>query len=133
MKRFLVIAAIAVAAVFLLIPSAQAQGHRAFAMNAQNGSAESGAVLLTPLGDKTRVEIVLANSPSGIAQPAHVHEGPCAKLNPKPKWGLASVVDGYSVTTINVPMDTLVGANYAVNVHKSGSEIGTYVSCGDLK
>lgn len=132
MKNLLALAALV--GTFLIAPAAQADGgHRVFALSAQNGSGESGAVILTPLGGKTRVEIALGGSPASTPQPAHFHVGPCSKLTPKPTYGLASVIDGYSVTTIDVPIDTLLSGGFAVNVHKSGPEASVYVACGDIK
>ena len=60
-------------------------------MGAQNKSGESGSAKLTPEGDQTKVEITLKGGPKGVAQPAHVHEGSCAKLDPKPKYPLSNV------------------------------------------
>jgi len=133
MKKLLTLGALACGVVLFTSPVLADGGHRVFALSAQNGSGESGAVVLTPLGSKTRVEIALGGSPAGVSQPAHVHLGPCSKLTPKPSYGLASVVDGYSVTTLDVPIDTLLNGSFAVNVHKSGPEAAIYVSCGDLK
>jgi hypothetical protein len=42
------------------------------------------------------------------------------------------MVDGVSVTTLDVPLAKLTGGGFAVNAHKSTTEIGTYVSCGEL-
>src|SRR5919108_2454625 len=79
-------------------------------MHAQNKSGESGSAKLTAEGtDKTRVEISLKGAPKGTAQPAHIHEGTCAKLDPKPKYGLENVVDGKSSTVVPVGMDALLG------------------------
>jgi hypothetical protein len=133
MKKLLALAALT-CGVVLCAPAAQAvDGHHVFPLLAQNGSGEIGAVVLTPVGTKTRVEIALGDSPPGVEQPAHVHVGPCSKLNPKPAYGLASVVDGYSVTTLDVPVDTLLNGTFAVNVHKSATDASVYVACGDLK
>lgn len=99
---------------------------------AQNGSAELGTVTLTAQGDKTRVDVALANAPTDVPQPAHIHDGPCAKLNPKPKYPLTNVVDGTSTSLVDVPMAQLTAGTFAVNVHKSTSDIPTYVACGDL-
>ena len=100
-------------------------------IHAQNKSGESGTAKLTPEGaDKTRVEISLKGGPSGTPQPAHIHEGTCKKLDPKPKYGLESVVDGKSSTIVPVGIDTVRGM--AINVHKSADDIKTYVSCGDI-
>jgi len=100
-------------------------------MHAQNKSGETGTAKLTPEGpDKTRVEITLKGAPKGTPQPAHIHEGSCAKLDPKPKQGLENVVDGKSTTVVPVSLDSVRGM--AINVHKSTNDIKTYVSCGDI-
>jgi len=109
-----------------------ASGHKVYAVAAQNGSGEIGTVTLVPLGTKTRVEVAIAGTPDGVAQPAHIHEGTCDKLNPKPKYPLSSVVDGTSTTTVDVPMSTLIAGGFAVNVHKSSTDIATYGACGIL-
>ena len=102
-------------------------------MKAQNKSGESGSARLTPEGpDKTRVEIMLKGGPKGTPQPAHIHEGTCAKLDPKPKQGLENVVDGKSSTVVPVGIDSLTSGKMAINVHKSKEEINTYVSCGNI-
>jgi hypothetical protein len=127
-------AAVATAALLVLaVPALAADGpHRVFAIAAQNGSGELGTVTLTAVGEKTRVDIALANAPTDAAQPAHIHEGTCAKLNPRPKYALANVVDGTSTYMVDAPMASLVAGGLAVNVHKSTTDIPTYVACGDL-
>ena len=134
MHRVRILAALgACAALSLALPASAADpAHRVYVLAAQNGSGEAGTVTLTPMGDRTRVEIALVGAPNETAQPAHVHPGSCAKLDPKPKYPLASVVDGYSTTTIDVPISQLTSGDLAVNVHKSASELPKYVSCGDL-
>ena len=107
-------------------------GHHVYALGTQNASGELGTVTLTALGDKTRVEIALANAPADVPQPAHIHAGTCAKLDPKPKYPLAVVLDGISTSVVDVPMAQLVGGGFAVNVHKSTTDIPTYIACGDL-
>jgi hypothetical protein len=96
-------------------------------------SGERGTARLTPEGDKTKVELSLSGGPKGTAQPAHIHEGSCAKLDPKPKYGLENVVDGKSTTEVPVSIETLTAGGLAVNVHKSGQDIKTYVACGNIK
>jgi hypothetical protein len=102
-------------------------------LGAQNKSGETGSAKLTPQGDQTKVEISLKGTPKGVAQPAHIHEGSCAKLDPKPKYGLESITDGKSTTVVPVSIDTLLGEKMAINVHKSGEDLKTYVACGDIK
>jgi Cu/Zn superoxide dismutase len=103
-------------------------------MGAQNKSGETGTAKLTAEGaDKTRVEITLKGAPKGVDQPAHIHEGSCAKLDPKPKQGLENVVDGKSTTVVPMSLADLGKGNLAINVHKSKEDIKTYVACGDIK
>lgn len=119
-----------------IAPSAAADataGSKVYAIAAQNGSGENGLVGLTPSGSKTVVTVLLAGAPAGTPQPTHVHVGPCATLTPAPKYPLSPVIDGVSVTTLDVPIDQLTAGTFAVNVHKSGTDIKTYVACGDLK
>ena len=103
-------------------------------MGAQNKSCETGSAKLTAEGaDKTRVEISLKGAPKGADQPAHIHEGSCAKLDPKPKQGLENLVDGKSTTVVPMSLADLSKGGLAINVHKSKEDIKTYVSCGDIK
>ncbi len=99
----------------------------------ENKSGESGTAKLTSQGDQTKVEISLKGGPKGVSQPAHIHEGTCAKLDPKPKYGLENVVDGKSTTEVPVSLDALLKEKVAINVHKSGNEIKTYVACGNIR
>jgi hypothetical protein len=99
---------------------------------AQNGSGESGTATLTADGSKTRVVVDLDNPPMGTPQPAHIHKGSCEDLDPNPAYGLQNVVGGKSTTEVDKPLKDLEKGSYAINVHKSGAEIKTYVACGDI-
>jgi hypothetical protein len=103
-----------------------------YALSSQNGSGEIGTVVLTPMGATTKVDVALVGGAAGVAQPDHIHVGTCAKLDPKPTYALAPVVNGVSTTVVNVPLSTLTATPFAVNVHKSAADIGTYVACGNL-
>lgn len=123
----------ACAVLALALPASAADPtHRVYAIAVQNGSGESGTVTLTPMGDKTRVDVALVGGAADTPQPAHIHPGSCAKLDPKPKYPLTTVVDGFSTTTVDVPISQLTTGDFAVNVHKSTTEIPKYVACGDL-
>jgi hypothetical protein len=102
-------------------------------LSAQNKSGESGTAKLTPAGDKTKVELNIKGAPKGVAQPAHIHEGTCAKIDPKPKYPLTNVMDGKSTTEVPADIKTLRAGNLAINVHKSADEAKVYVACGDIK
>ena len=129
--RFVAAAAGAALLALGLPVTAADPAHHVYALGTQSNSGELGTVTLTAEGQKTRVEIAIANAPAG-PQPAHIHQGTCAKLDPKPKYPLTSVVDGLSSTTVDVPMAELIKGGLAVNVHKSTSDLPTYVACGDL-
>ena len=101
----------------------------------QNNSGESGTARLTAQGDKTKIVLDLRNPSAMMAsetQPAHIHKGSCAKLDPTPAYALADVMDGKSVSTVDVKLDVLRQGAFAINVHKSAEEIQTYVACGDI-
>lgn len=99
----------------------------------QNASGEKGTVTLTPEGDKTQVVIKLAGAPNGVQQPAHIHDGSCAKLDPKPRVPLQNVVGGTSTTTLDMKLEDIMSKGGAINVHKSAADVKTYVACADLK
>ncbi|GAC1420133.1 MAG: hypothetical protein NVSMB5_12430 [Candidatus Velthaea sp.] len=128
------IGSIAAAAVLgtLALPALAESTHHVYGIAAQNGSGEYGTVTLTAVGDKTRVDLALTGAAADTPQPAHIHDGSCAKLNPKPKYPLTVAVDGLSTTLVPVPMKDLMAGGLAVNVHRSTTDIPTYVACGDL-
>jgi hypothetical protein len=37
-----------------------------------------------------------------------------------------------SITDVEATFDTLLGANYAINVHDSAENMGLYIACGDV-
>ena len=96
----------------------------------QNKSGESGTATITQQGDKTQVVLEMKGAPSD-AQPAHIHDGSCASLDPKPRIPLQNVTNGKSTTTLSMPMSQVTKG--AINVHKSTTDLKTYVACGDLK
>ena len=101
-------------------------------LGVQSNSGESGTATLTAAGTQTKVVLNLTGQPAGADQPTHIHEGNCTTLNPAPKYPLTDVKDGKSDTTVNASLSELTSEAYAINVHKSPSELTTYVACGDL-
>ena len=98
----------------------------------QNGSGESGTATLTRMGSKTRIVIAIKGENTTGKQPAHVHKGTCAKLDPKPTYPLHDVILGKSNTVIDASFDDLTSTPMAINVHESAANIGKYVACGDI-
>jgi CHRD domain len=102
------------------------------AMQAQNGSGEEGSATLTQDGADVKVVISLKNAPA-TAQPAHIHDGTCADLKGV-VHPLTNVVSGSSTTVVKgVTIDSLLKGTFAINVHESASNLGKYVSCGNIK
>ncbi len=103
---------------------------------AQNSSGETGKVTLSDSAGKiVTVNLALTGTPSGVAQPAHIHKGTCATLDPKPLYPLTNAVDGKSQTTLdNKTIAELKNEGpLAVNVHKSAQQSSVYVACADIK
>ncbi len=98
----------------------------------QNTSGEMGTATLTEVDGKVVVTIETTGAVPAIAQPAHIHVGACPAVGAV-KYPLTSLVDGKSVTTLDVTMDTLKAElPLGINVHKSAAEATVYVACGDL-
>ena len=104
-----------------------------FTLNAQNSSGESGTATLKQDDGKVKVVLALSGAPADTPQPAHIHLGSCSSLGAI-AYSLTNVVNGASETTLDVTLAALrLKLPLAINVHKSESESGTYVACGDLK
>src|SRR5690349_9555501 len=85
----------------------------------QNNSGENGTATITAAGDNAvRVMVQLSNGPT-TPQPAHIHKGSCANLDPVPAYPLNNVVSGMSDTTVPAAIADLAKGGYAINVHKS--------------
>ena len=129
MKRL--ISSAAAAAFTVMTGLALAQGAPVTVqLGEQNKSGESGTATITQQGDKTQVVLQMKGAPAE-AQPAHIHNGSCASLDPKPRIPLQNVSNGKSTTTLSMPMSEVTKG--AINVHKSATDLKTYVACGDLK
>jgi hypothetical protein len=118
---------------FTAAPAIAATGPLTITLNSQNDSGEDGTATLTQTSDGVQVVVSIRNA-SSVAQPAHIHPGTCAKLDPNPKYALTNVAAGTSTTVVKgVTLDDLLAGTYAINVHKSISNLGTYVACGNIK
>jgi len=77
-----------------------------------------------------QVEIVLAGSPAGVAQPVHIHAGGCGDDLGNVVYPLDPVLDGKSTTLLRRVSLADVAVGHAINVHRSRDDIATYVACG---
>jgi hypothetical protein len=98
----------------------------------QNNSGESGTATLTEVGAKTKVVVAVNGAPAGVGQPMHIHKGTCAQLDPAPAFGLTTLTNGKSETTVDIPLTNLQQGGYAINGHKSAQDAKTYVFCGNI-
>lgn len=136
MKKLAALFALGLAAAPLAASAAEpppVSGSKVVKLHAQNGSHEYGTVALKPRGDSVDVEVHVVGSPAGVSQPAHIHMGTCATLDPSPKYPLQPILDGVSETIVKVPLATLIAMPMAVNIHKSADDLKDYVACADLK
>lgn len=103
-------------------------------LNEQNASGIGGQAVIVQVGTSTlRVIVNLVGKPPVEPQPAHIHLGSC----PNPgavKYSLTNVEKGASLTDIpNLTISQLLSElPLALNVHKSATDIKTYVACGDI-
>jgi hypothetical protein len=133
MRKFITLAVVAMA-IFAFSGMAYAQGDTVTTtMNQQNNSGQIGASALVDAGSgQTAVAINITPGAPGVGQPAHIHRGTCANLDPKPLYPLTDVINGTSETIVPASLADLATGQYAINVHKSGTEASIYVSCGDI-
>ncbi len=100
----------------------------------QNDLGQTGQAVITEDADGNAVvTLTMTGGEFPDPQPAHIHDGSC----PNPgavKYPLTNVVDGASVTTLDVSYDDLVNSTekLAVNVHKSAKEASVYTACGNV-
>src|SRR5438105_5348688 len=98
---------------------------------AQNNSGISGTAAFTQTSGGVHVDIRVTGAGAG-PEPAHIHEGSCAQLNPTPQFSLQSVTNGSSSTDIQTTLQALTSTPHAVHMHKSADELSVYVACADI-
>jgi LPXTG-motif cell wall-anchored protein len=130
-RSLMVPALVALVSFGLSAGPASAQQAVTVALSPQNASGISGEVTLTPMGQQTKVSMKLTGAGAG-PEPAHIHAGTCATLDPRPAFPLTSVANGASETTVDAPLSQLQGSQMAINVHKSPQEASVYVACGNI-
>ena len=97
-----------------------------------NNSGIAGTATLRAVdGDKVEVDIVVHGAGAG-PQPVHVHEGPCADLNPVPEIPLLTVTNGASTTELEGSLRQLTSTPHAIFMHKSPEELPIFVACADI-
>ena len=101
-------------------------------LNEDNDSGQTGWANLTAKGDQT--EVILLLSPGDLeTESAHIHSGRCGDALGGVAHPLTSFVDGagFSITTLEVEMASLLNGDFAINTHKKG-EGSVYTNCGNI-
>lgn len=99
-----------------------------------------GSVALRPAQNpgQSQASIMLSNATPNATHPWHVHAGTCGNdggiVGPESAYQPLTVdAQGNAEVTIALPFTTPTQGDYFVNVHKSPSELGTIVACGQLE
>jgi LPXTG-motif cell wall-anchored protein len=116
----------------IAVGNAFAQSSVTVQLNEINGSGVSGTATLTPKGTQTQIDVHVVGEPAGGSEPIHVHTGNCGAALGPIKYPLQSVENGTSSTVIDAPLESIETGHFAVNVHQSAANIGTYVACGNI-
>jgi hypothetical protein len=99
---------------------------------AQNRPGKTGTATFDQVPGGVTIVIKMPGGQNGT-QPAHIHTGTCAKLNPVPKYSLTSIVQGNSTTTIpGISLGDLLKGEYVIDVHESSADIKRYVACAPI-
>jgi len=107
-------------------------GSENIVLSEQNSSGESGTASLVGVNGQVVVTLSLTGFKAGVEQPAHIHVGACPDVGAV-SYPLTNVLDGVSVTTLDVTLEQLKGEQpLGINVHESTDNPQNYVSCGDL-
>lgn len=99
---------------------------------AQNRPGETGTATLEQIPNGVKIIVNMAGSQNGT-QPAHIHTGTCAELNPVPSYTLSDLVHGSSTTTISgITLGDLLKGKYVIDVHESSADVKRYVACAAI-
>ena len=98
----------------------------------------SGVARARVLSGETNVTITLRNATPGGVHPWHLHDGACGAGGgivgaPGSYTPLVIGNDGTASATAKIMGALSEAKQYSVNVHKSPSEMSTYVACGNIK
>ncbi|MEX1184187.1 MAG: hypothetical protein WEF86_13225 [Gemmatimonadota bacterium] len=106
-------------------------------LTARNDSGVRGAAAVYAAGVGSQVSISIAGSTPNAHHPWHVHRGTCATggaivgdRDAYPPLHVGSDGAASGTATISVGLDE--NTEYHVNVHKSATEMGTAIACGNL-
>lgn len=102
-----------------------------------NGTNVTGSAAVTPNQGGAMATVNIMGATSGDVHPWHVHTGTCASgggvFGPASAYTPLTVTAGGSASsTASLPSTLDPAQSYHVNVHKSPTDMGTIISCGNL-
>jgi hypothetical protein len=103
-----------------------------------NSSGVRGAVNARSSVAATGVSITISGGGSGGRHPWHVHRGTCGQngaiLGGADEYPLLEIgASGNASASANLEVGLSEDSQYSVNVHRSATEMGTIIACGDLR
>ena len=105
----------------------------------QGGTTVAGTVAIEPGSgaSSTKATVTITGGEAGATYPWHVHSGKCgdngAVVGQASAYTLIKIgKDGKGKVDVNLPFAIPDNGSYYVNIHKSSTDMGTIVSCGDL-
>jgi hypothetical protein len=105
----------------------------------QGGTTVAGAVTVEPGKDAstTKAVVTITGGEAGTTYPWHVHSGKCgdngAVVGQAPAYTPIKIgKDGKGKVEVTLPFAIPDNGAYYVNIHKSATDMGTIVSCGDM-
>ena len=103
-----------------------------FALEELSESGQSGTATLTDKGTMTQVELSI---PTGALETelTHIHSGQCGESLGGVVFPLTSFVggSGSSSTLVEATLDSLMGGDHAINLHKAGNP-SVFTACGNI-
>jgi hypothetical protein len=104
-----------------------------------SGSTVTGTATTAPSdnAEQTRASVTISGAEPGAVHPWHIHSGRCGDNGPivgpaSAYPPLTASAEGAASVTANLPYATPMSGSYYVNVHRSPTEMGTIVACGNL-
>lgn len=97
------------------------------------GSCDTLGDVVFPLNDVSRITARQSSVASPGVGPVSTPEASPIAASPvaSPEAGAGDVV-AESTTEVAAPLDDILSAEHAINVHESAAEIQNYIACGDL-
>lgn len=127
-------AAPATSAPTMVLPSfpAGAVAFAQFEPKAGAGTQVQGGATLLEVNGQTQV-IIGVTSSTGETMAAGIQAGTCDNLTPEMTHRLTDVVNGTSLTSLDVDVDTLLATPFAINIFVAGSETESSITCGEIQ